>query len=745
MKYKFPIAILLFAVALPVTSCGGSSTSTISATVISLNMGEKHQVSFVHNRAIYESSDKTVASVNNKGVIIARKEGEAVIKAYLKENGKKELKETVKVTVTRTLPIKYDYYDVKDEVEDLSFVEGYPWMNTQIEGVLSNISKPSIKDDYWAATNYDLLKDVVVPEGEKEAGGFVNESNELVKERLTAIRQKETFSTILNAINQGSISSVRAEVNSILNFSHEELVAYLNSGVLFEGQSRLLDIIHYKRNSEILLTYSNFYDLPNLFYCVWYGFYYNRRDKVLSAMNEIAKAEGFDLSTISSVIEDGADKLYSILDKLPDDYYLSNNTTVGALANLNSGSVNLKNILNNYGLEDNRQISYLNAVIEIPQMLCNMSDTSIKNILALAKMVDGRYFIGASNYLELSNKIYQDFYISKPEQEFPEDTTVESVAKYILNVFFRDMINRQYIEDYVTPESRTLFYDLIEEIIAAYRTVFANEDWLSEQTKSKAIEKLNAMDYTVFYYDSYLDCQPFTYGDQTDLVSIYNSYNDYYLQRVAVGNIYSNTLFDYSTYFSNAAYYAGDNSFMIYEGLICSIMDDELTREDLYGKIGFVIGHEISHGFDDTGSQFDKYGNYNSWWTSEDRSRFNQKVRTLKSYMEKETRSLDDYAYNGDFVSGEVIADMGGARVCLEAAKKYTSFDYDTMFKGVSSFFGWIIPKEYIIDQVRTNAHPIGYLRVNLSLAQFQEFIDKYDLKEGDGMYLPSENRIAIW
>ena len=197
------------------------------------------------------------------------------------------------------------------------------------------------------------------------------------------------------------------------------------------------------------------------------------------------------------------------------------------------------------------------------------------------------------------------------------------------------------------------------------------------------------------------------------------------------------------SYTVNAYYSSTTNEFVILNGLVSGFLSD--NTEEFYGMLGFVIGHEITHAFDSSGSQFDEYGNYSNWWASTDSTKFTNKVNKLIRFWNKIDQFDGNYV-NGDLVDGEATADMGGIRVMLKLAESIPDFDYDRFFRACA--YTWSTPafsQSYLEYRMVNDPHPFEYLRTNVTLAQFQEFIDTYDIGPGDGMYIPENERIAIW
>ena len=168
-----------------------------------------------------------------------------------------------------------------------------------------------------------------------------------------------------------------------------------------------------------------------------------------------------------------------------------------------------------------------------------------------------------------------------------------------------------------------------------------------------------------------------------------------------------------------------------------------MSDEELYAKVGAVIGHEISHAFDSSGAQFDKDGNMANWWTEEDYATFQGRNEKMVAYYNA-MHPWEGQNFYGSIMTGEACADMAGIKCMLRIAAEKPDFDYDAFFRAFADI--WLTKDSLQFAYVRINDnHPMAYLRINATLQQFDEFLDCYGIGEGDGMYLAPEDRVNIW
>ncbi len=195
----------------------------------------------------------------------------------------------------------------------------------------------------------------------------------------------------------------------------------------------------------------------------------------------------------------------------------------------------------------------------------------------------------------------------------------------------------------------------------------------------------------------------------------------------------------------NAFYNPLGNTIVILPGLIGdNFYRSDMPEEEVYGKVGDIIGHEISHAFDASGATYDADGNHADWWTAEDKTKFKEKTDRLVDYYDKIT-VWNGLSCDGELVKGEACADMGAISVLLRLASQNPDFDYRLFFESYARCWAANMTPEYAYYLGCYDEHPLYYLRVNTVASQFQEFYDAFDVKEGDGMYIAPEDRVKVW
>lgn len=311
---------------------------------------------------------------------------------------------------------------------------------------------------------------------------------------------------------------------------------------------------------------------------------------------------------------------------------------------------------------------------------------------------------------------------------------------------------RMYVEAYVSPETKTELEAIIEDVLAVYRRRLENNDWLTDATRAKAIEKLDNLKVRVAYPDdwSLYDYSGLSFKGNAEGGSLVE--NSIAISAYALAEDVKKAAapVDSRRWLSppqtvNAAYSPNDNSINIFAGILGNAFyDADAPIETKLGTIGAVIGHEISHGFDDSGSQFDKDGKLSDWWTKEDKAAFEARTAKVSAYF-SQFEPLPGVFANGELEKGEAVADLGGVSCMLEIAKDIPDFDYALFFESHAKMWRRARPAETVEIALRTDPHPLNYLRTNIIVQQFDEFYETYGIEEGDGMYLAPEERLSVW
>jgi len=319
-----------------------------------------------------------------------------------------------------------------------------------------------------------------------------------------------------------------------------------------------------------------------------------------------------------------------------------------------------------------------------------------------------------------------------------------------------ELLGQLYVEEHFPADAKDHMVDMVNYLILAYEESIQDLDWMSDETKAKALEKLSKFKPKIGYPDEWRDYSELQLSDD-DLVGN--------IQRARVFAHYREIdklgkPLDRDEWFMSPqtvnAYYNPPMNEIVFPAAILQPPFFMLDAEDArnYGAIGLVIGHEIGHGFDDSGSQYDGDGNLKNWWTEEDRARFEELTGRLVAQYDS-FEALPDLFINGKLTLGENIGDLGGAAIALRAyemsleGKESPIIDGLTgderFFLGMAQVWRSKYRDESIELRVKTDPHSPAYYRVNGVVPNVDAFYKTFTVREGDGHYLASEDRVRIW
>jgi putative endopeptidase len=320
------------------------------------------------------------------------------------------------------------------------------------------------------------------------------------------------------------------------------------------------------------------------------------------------------------------------------------------------------------------------------------------------------------------------------------------------------MLGQLYIERYYSPSIKARYDKMVDNVVDAYHERIDKLPWMSDSTKKKAHQKLNTVMKKVGYPDKWRDYSSLKIDRSSYVANVIAGrkwYNDYQIAKL--GKPIDRTEWDMTPQTWNAYYNPSNNEIVlpaaafIVPGLADSCVDDAI----MYGyAAGSTIGHEITHGFDDEGSQFDEKGNLKEWWSATDRKNFISRTKGIVKQF-SDYVILGNIHLNGDAEQGENIADLGGMLLGLDAFKKTEQYKEGKTIGGftpVQRYFigfalSWYgkIRDESLATSAKTDVHAPNFYRVNGPVVNIDEFYQAFNIKPGDKMYRPENLRVRIW
>ncbi len=652
-----------------------------------------------------------------------------------------------------------------------NYAGGNPWIDSDIEENVKDNYDIELKDDFALAVNKDWILNNPLGAGETEKA-YISSFQDELNDRLIGIatdtsyeddHDAELVSTYYNAFldwdarDNAGVAPLLPYLEDIENInSLEDLYAYSTGanvtfvdiyewGTVVSPEDSTRQIVYFTTPDIFLNDTADYENLDNL---DSYTQLVDRSKKAI--VKAVLSRCGYTDEEIDDIYAGAIqfEKIFTQYCYTNDEVYLTETTDV-----LNNQLYTTDEISEFEGAQVYLDKMYDLGVIDIPQIMldgkidyfkhlndifCEENIEIIKDYLiahtatkAIGKLDKELYY----QYMDILNELNGGTGY-RPEEE----VAIENASNYL-----GWPLSKLYCDKYVSEEDKQNVSSVISKIIDEYKVMISEEEFLSEETKANAIKKLDHMIIKCMYPDEWYDYSTLelngTFLDicqeclQFDMKKSIDEFNE----------PFDREKWENTPITVNAFYQFTENSINILPGLIGDVLyNDEMKIEEVYAMAGAIIGHEISHGFDPNGAMYDEVGNYSNWWTQEDYEAFDKLTRKLVEFYDGIT-IWEGFNCNGELVKGEACADMAGVACLLRLAAKEENFDYDLFFRSYSKLWASNIAANNEYYYGAYDEHPLYYLRVNAVVAQFDEFYETYDIKEGDGMYIAPENRIKIW
>lgn len=662
---------------------------------------------------------------------------------------------------------------VTDEVGSTENTKnGSPWINSCLYGNVTKDMEVSPKDDIFLYVNRDWLSDTKMPEGERIYSLYSELYKDNVKRMVELLDKnqpdghdaqivQDLYDKFLDmdARNEAGVKPLEEICHLITDVSSiEELNELITESNYADTLYSLVEVyaevgletsdtyICWIEPKELLLYDSAEYDELSEYGQTRYDY---KKDEFIYLAGRL----GMDESKADKIFDNAieyerkfAKYIYTQEEQMSSEYLAQINNPL-TLDEVSSISVNypLEEIIKSRGLAGD--ISYLNTTPEylehIDEFYNDECLEAIKDTMLVHYLGDKLPLLDEESY-QKSIALKSIHYGIEGEMDSKENaynSVTESLAIPASKVF---------VANFSSEEDRQVVEDTCYKVIDAYKEILLENDWLCGDTKKKAVEKLNAISVHVGWpdvWDDYsgLDISGLNLTDAlAEIESFKTKIRD---KKIGTKKDIKNWATDeLSLVDTNAFYDWQDNSINMNVGMMgAPFYYSDMPVEELYASLGaFWIGHEISHGFDSNGSQFDKNGSFNNWWTEQDLAEFKKRVKKTDDYLDS-ILIMGDYYVNGSNVDSEMIADFTGLQCAVKMAKKVDNFDYKKFFEYYAKMNVSIDLYQSQLSSITTDSHPLDYLRANVPIQQFDEFIRAYDVKPGDKMYLALEDRILIW
>ena len=679
----------------------------------------------------------------------------------------------VETTTPETTSAPTEIADVENTSE-IDYKTGTPWLNIDLDGVVTEDMPADVKDNFALYVNKDKILNTTIPEGYSYGGTimeamynnnvdlknmFVNGKAESHDAKLAldyfnllmdwdtrnkigveplkqaidtveAISSLDELSTYLGEVPTADqlFSPLRYGVTEDLVDSNRMIIAVSTASLLLDDSAEYSNLTEYgtlKKDAYTTLANKMLVKLG-----------YSEQE----AKQKIDHCFEYETLLAPSISTNEESQKPSYLSTINNHY--TREEFISAIGNLP-----LLNALEKaFGLPEANDY-----VIFEPKHIEQLNTLYTEDHLALMK--DYMIVHGAISYADLLDRECYEWYNDAKNATtgstgiLDDETAFSSTTASVLGW----PVGRLYTETYLKQEDKDRISAIIDEALETYHQILNDADFLSEETKARAIEKLEAIDKRVLFPDNW---DKYSYADLT-----IKSAKEGGTLWEAMHNIQLDTTKrEVQKYFEpndkekwilpphivNCFYNPTSNSIYIMGAFARDgIYNSSMSDEEVYAKAGAVIGHEISHAFDSSGSQFDKDGNMANWWEEKDKQAFLEKNQKLEDYYNA-MHPWDGQNFYGSIMTGEACADMAGIKCMLLIAKTKENFDYDKFFRAYADIWATkdTLPRAY---QRINDVHPMPYLRINATLQQYDDFLEFYGIKEGDNMYLSPEDRVNIW
>ena len=657
--------------------------------------------------------------------------------------------------------------------DDPDYLSGTPWLCSTLEGTVTQDTVTNLKDDFGLAVNKEKILSLKIPDGYNRIGTFMDVvllQTEEVKnmflgdapEGHDARLAYDLFNLMMDweSRNALGVAPLKAQVDVLEAIdSVDAMTAYFTAtpfadqlGGLWDGGS-MTDLNDSSRkilavdSCDLLMDDSAEYETPTD-----YGI--TKRDARGELAQKLLKKLGYSEADASQKFDNCLAFEALIAPVIYTNEEQKNPNSNSRIMNyLDSDELrqlqgNLP-ILEKFALDGFPEAE--EYLVTNPDFVEKLNDLYTAENLTLIK-----------DYLIVHGILDNASYLDRECYEWANDcSNVISGASGILDdetVFSGEVsdtlswpVAQLYAQTYLHQEDKDRISALVDKLIDAYHGILKEADFLSDTTRAAAIEKLESIDKRVLYPDSWekYSCEDLNFAGPENGGTLWDArraITEY--QMVESIRNYSkpvDKLKWVATPQTVNCYYNPSNNSITILGAYArgGNYSSDMSEEELLGKIGVVIGHEISHAFDSTGSQYDKDGNMSNWWTDEDHDAFLKRNKKMEDYYNA-IHPWEGQDLHGSIVTGEACADMAGVKVALRLASEHENFDYDAFFRAYADL--WASKETLQRVYYRLNdVHPLPYLRINCTLQQSDEFLNFYGITEGDGMYLAPADRVNIW
>jgi len=673
----------------------------------------------------------------------------------------------------------FSFTSCKEEKKDLtdSTKETIPGI------VLANMDTAvSPKEDFYNYVNGSWMKNTQIPDDRTSWGGF-------------GVLRKKTDADVLDILakakESGNYAADTDQAKALFIFDSElDTTARNDSGIkplqpaldAIAGIKNIADLqTVLAKNSAVAAPFVGFAVFPNLAnsdinagYVTTGGLGLPDRDYYLDQDDKSKEIRGQYLDFITTMLQYVGDDEASAkkqaetilaletrlakprLDKVErrDARNFNNPRSIEELGKMVS-TIDWKKMIADVGVKkevDTLIVMQLKYMDELQKVL---SDTNIEDLKTMMKWSTLNSAAGnLSTDIETTNWNFYAKTLRGAKKQRPADER----ALGTVNGTVGEALGQLYVDAMFPPEAKEKAELMIANVIEAYKKRIKALDWMGEDTKKQAITKLDKFTVKIGYPDKWEDYSNLAVKADNSYFENMTAVSKWGLEKnlAELGEPVDKTKWNMSPQTVNAYFNPLANEIVFPAAILQPPFYNYTADEAVnYGGIGAVIGHEISHAFDDSGSRFDADGNLRNWWTEEDLTAFTERGNALAAQYDN-LEVLDSVFVNGKFTLGENIGDLGGVLGAYDGLQKfYADNERPENIDGFTAeqrfFMSWatvwrtLTRDEALRNQIKTDPHSPGKIRAIQPLLNVDAFYQAFDIKEGDAMYLAPEKRVRIW
>ena len=664
-----------------------------------------------------------------------------------------------------------DKKETKENVTDengIIYNDGFPWTDSDLKLNIDNCARPDVKDDFHFAVNYDWLKESEIREDATSESSFTAAERNTTEKAMSLLKDKsieghdaELIQSLYEAVtdwdkrNEQGLDPIKPVLEDIAGIQTiKELDDFIcdpdrsncvNTFVSIANETDLNDsqrYITYINNDTLLLEDAAEYSALT---SAGERAYEAKKALVKAMLTRLGMPEdeaearfnrvmGFEEALASVSLTRAELNDPEVFDKI-NNVYTEDET--GSIAS----AFPLKAFIKGFGYDGaDRYALYQPKVIKKLDELYTKDNLDVmKDYMTIHYLLYTADKLDRECY-ELAQKRINMQYGTSGSAD--DDTAAYNTILKLLP----EPLEKVYLEKYDADKMKEDITDICEDAVEGYKVMLESEDWLADETRKAAKAKLSRIKINAVYPEKWndysdLDLKGLSYLECCRKINGFGAQID----KKRTGSTVDKEMWTMNILQCNAFYNKQDNSINIILGILDdAFYSEDMGREELLGGIGCVIGHELSHAIDEKGSQFDEEGSLKTWWSEEDKKAYEERAEAVSGYFDGIT-GFNKTAVQGSNVKAEAIADMAGMKVMLYIAKGEAGFDYDRFFRQYARIWRSVMTPEAEYDKLLKDQHPLNYLRTNVTVSQFDEFINTYDIKEGNGMYLKPDERILVW